>query len=131
MKGDFTIVIENGRQINIRHKQIDGCKYIWNLEFFEYKRAGKEQVGSGAYTATYGRGLEDVDCDLEFTENDIAQIENLMGEMVQDYCRERELLCAMTEAPLRKATRQEAYESLIEQTGIIKTWDGLLGFVQF
>lgn len=131
MKGDFTIAIESGRQINIRHKQVDGCKYIWTLEFFEYKRAGKEQVGSGTYTAVYGRGIEDIDSDCDFTENDIAQIEKFMGEMVQDYCRERELLCVMTEAPLRKASRQEAYDSLVEQTGIIKTWDGLLGFVQF
>jgi hypothetical protein len=134
MTGDFSVVVGDEsrgyKSLRVFHKR-GSCDYIWNIDFYEYTQYGREQIGSAQYVAVYGRGLEDLELDnFELTEDEASKIEMSLGEMVQDFCRDRYLYDADLNTVIRKATRCEAYESLVAPCGIIIA-ENTRAYVQF
>lgn len=124
--GYFFYKLESGREIKILYRFRD--QFTWIVSFYLIDGENHYIFDETYYRAGYQCGLEAVD--QLISDNDTANINNLLGEMVIEFCTDRMLL---TEDGMdyRKATLTEAMDSLLTPNGLIEVLDGTLCYVQF
>ena len=120
--GLFFYKLESGKEIKILYRFRD--MYTWVISFYDEQSLFDETF----YNAGYQRGLEAVD--QLISDNDVANLNNLLGQMVIEFCTDRMLL---TDDGMdhRKATLDEAMDSLTAPSGLIEVDHNTYCYVQF
>jgi hypothetical protein len=123
---EFSIKSTTGFTIEVMSQYSYGNMWIVKLECPE---TGESDYAR--YVADYGRGLEEVG--LGPTPEDIATLNQMLGEMVQEFCTDRMLVRDDEyQQDYRVATVDEAMESLsARDSGKIIVDDDVVCFVQF
>jgi hypothetical protein len=123
---EFSIQSTTGYTIEVMSQYSYGNMWIVRLECPE-----TGETDYCRYIAEYGRGLEEV-CQGP-TPEDICTLNQMLGEMVQEFCTDRMLvLDDEYQQDYRVATVDEAMESLsARDSGKIIVDDDVVCFVQF
>jgi hypothetical protein len=122
---EFSIQSTTGYTIEVMSQYSYGNMWIVRLECPE-----TGETDYCRYIADYGRGLEEVGPGP--TPEDIATINQMLGEMVQEFCTDRMLVHRDTGLDYRTASLDEAMESLCTRdSGCISVDDDVPVYVQF
>jgi hypothetical protein len=123
---EFSIQSTTGFTIEVMSQYSYGNMWIIRLECPE-----TGETDYCRYIAEYNRGLEEVG--LGPTPEDIGNLNQMLGEMVQEFCTDRMLvLDDEYQQDYRVATVDEAMESLsARDSGKIIVDDDVVCFVQF
>lgn len=124
--GVFFYKLESGKEIKILYRFRDG--FIWVISFYSIQDGQSCLFDETYYRAGYQLGLESVD--QLISDNDTAKINNLLGEMVIEFCTDRMLL-TYDGMDYRKATLGEAMDCLTAPNGLIAVDDNTTCYVQF
>lgn len=124
--GLFFFTLESGKEVKILYRFRDG--FIWVISFYSIQDGQSCLFDETYYRAGYQLGLEAVDQCI--SDNDVANINNLLGQMVVEFCTDRMLL-THDGMDYRKATLDEAMDSLTAASGLIEVDDNTYCYVQF